>query len=240
MKFRVWLIMAWRAQLSKNLKELRVLLCQTSPASAEARYLIYLWFCDRWLFFRFILCVFFLNSAFMLFYHELGFWVIFLWIVLELLLRKITRNWRHWTPNCQSWFVRPVAWSLNFGPDMVRNAFEMCSWTFSYFLPLCDYCLFHDGVRALFSPLILLCCVCYCLCAVILEKGRRRLFVSFPGVSFLSLCFFMLYYYVKKLAFWLGCLCFLSNRLCFDIRWCEIWISFSVVELRWLLTMILV
>ena len=29
--------MAWRAQLSKNLKELRVLLCQTSPASAEAR-----------------------------------------------------------------------------------------------------------------------------------------------------------------------------------------------------------
>ncbi|XP_021756243.1 NADH dehydrogenase [ubiquinone] 1 alpha subcomplex subunit 2-like [Chenopodium quinoa] len=29
--------MAWRGQLSKNLKELRVLFCQTSPASAEAR-----------------------------------------------------------------------------------------------------------------------------------------------------------------------------------------------------------
>ncbi|KAL2892392.1 NADH dehydrogenase [ubiquinone] 1 alpha subcomplex subunit 2 [Bienertia sinuspersici] len=29
--------MAWRSQLSKNLKELRVLFCQTSPASAEAR-----------------------------------------------------------------------------------------------------------------------------------------------------------------------------------------------------------
>ncbi|KAK9758046.1 hypothetical protein RND81_01G202900 [Saponaria officinalis] len=29
--------MAWRSQLSKNLKELRILFCQTSPASADAR-----------------------------------------------------------------------------------------------------------------------------------------------------------------------------------------------------------
>ncbi|KAL9228978.1 hypothetical protein vseg_004500 [Gypsophila vaccaria] len=29
--------MAWRSQLSKNLKELRILLCQTSPTSADAR-----------------------------------------------------------------------------------------------------------------------------------------------------------------------------------------------------------
>ncbi|EXB81100.1 hypothetical protein L484_014032 [Morus notabilis] len=29
--------MAWRGQLSKNLKELRILLCQTSPASATTR-----------------------------------------------------------------------------------------------------------------------------------------------------------------------------------------------------------
>merc|ERR1712034_102445 len=29
--------MAWRGQLSRNLKELRVLFCQTSPASASAR-----------------------------------------------------------------------------------------------------------------------------------------------------------------------------------------------------------
>ncbi|XP_074279951.1 NADH dehydrogenase [ubiquinone] 1 alpha subcomplex subunit 2 [Silene latifolia] len=29
--------MAWRGQLGKNLKELRILFCQTSPASAEAR-----------------------------------------------------------------------------------------------------------------------------------------------------------------------------------------------------------
>ncbi|ONK58678.1 uncharacterized protein A4U43_C09F15540 [Asparagus officinalis] len=29
--------MAWRSQLSKNLKELRFLFCQTSPASAQTR-----------------------------------------------------------------------------------------------------------------------------------------------------------------------------------------------------------
>ncbi|GLU12147.1 hypothetical protein SLE2022_288520 [Rubroshorea leprosula] len=29
--------MAWRAQLSQNLKELRILLCQTSPSSSTAR-----------------------------------------------------------------------------------------------------------------------------------------------------------------------------------------------------------
>ncbi|KAK9271201.1 hypothetical protein L1049_026791 [Liquidambar formosana] len=29
--------MAWRGQLSRNLKELRILLCQTSPASSSAR-----------------------------------------------------------------------------------------------------------------------------------------------------------------------------------------------------------
>ncbi|XP_042473670.1 NADH dehydrogenase [ubiquinone] 1 alpha subcomplex subunit 2-like isoform X2 [Zingiber officinale] len=29
--------MAWRAQLSRNLKELRFLFCQTSPASAQTR-----------------------------------------------------------------------------------------------------------------------------------------------------------------------------------------------------------
>ncbi|XP_038906356.1 NADH dehydrogenase [ubiquinone] 1 alpha subcomplex subunit 2 [Benincasa hispida] len=29
--------MAWRGQLSKNLKELRILLCQSSPSSAPAR-----------------------------------------------------------------------------------------------------------------------------------------------------------------------------------------------------------
>ncbi|KAG4167824.1 hypothetical protein ERO13_A13G220500v2 [Gossypium hirsutum] len=29
--------MAWRNQLSRNLKELRILFCQTSPASAPAR-----------------------------------------------------------------------------------------------------------------------------------------------------------------------------------------------------------
>ncbi|GMY26700.1 NADH dehydrogenase [ubiquinone] 1 alpha subcomplex subunit 2-like [Fagus crenata] len=29
--------MAWRGQLSKNLKELRILLCQTSPASSSTR-----------------------------------------------------------------------------------------------------------------------------------------------------------------------------------------------------------
>ncbi|KAK9749277.1 hypothetical protein RND81_02G114700 [Saponaria officinalis] len=29
--------MAWRANLGKSLKELRILFCQTSPASAEAR-----------------------------------------------------------------------------------------------------------------------------------------------------------------------------------------------------------
>ncbi|KAM7496580.1 hypothetical protein LguiA_020994 [Lonicera macranthoides] len=29
--------MAWRANLSRNLKELRILCCQTSPASADAR-----------------------------------------------------------------------------------------------------------------------------------------------------------------------------------------------------------
>ncbi|XP_065868978.1 NADH dehydrogenase [ubiquinone] 1 alpha subcomplex subunit 2-like [Euphorbia lathyris] len=29
--------MAWRGQLSKNLKELRILICQTSPASSSAR-----------------------------------------------------------------------------------------------------------------------------------------------------------------------------------------------------------
>ncbi|GAB4837886.1 hypothetical protein Ancab_027411 [Ancistrocladus abbreviatus] len=29
--------MAWRAQLSKNLKELRILFCQTSPASSQTR-----------------------------------------------------------------------------------------------------------------------------------------------------------------------------------------------------------
>ncbi|CAM8901861.1 unnamed protein product [Rhodiola kirilowii] len=29
--------MAWRGQISKNLKEIRVLFCQTSPASASAR-----------------------------------------------------------------------------------------------------------------------------------------------------------------------------------------------------------
>uniref|UniRef100_F6HJ94 Ribosomal protein/NADH dehydrogenase domain-containing protein n=1 Tax=Vitis vinifera TaxID=29760 RepID=F6HJ94_VITVI len=29
--------MAWRGQLSRNLKELRILFCQTSPASSSAR-----------------------------------------------------------------------------------------------------------------------------------------------------------------------------------------------------------
>ncbi|KAM3705807.1 hypothetical protein ACB098_03G105800 [Castanea mollissima] len=29
--------MAWRGQLSRNLKELRILLCQTSPASSSTR-----------------------------------------------------------------------------------------------------------------------------------------------------------------------------------------------------------
>ncbi|TYH53798.1 hypothetical protein ES332_D09G125700v1 [Gossypium tomentosum] len=29
--------MAWRSQLSRNLKELRILFCQTSPSSASAR-----------------------------------------------------------------------------------------------------------------------------------------------------------------------------------------------------------
>ncbi|GMH16263.1 hypothetical protein Nepgr_018104 [Nepenthes gracilis] len=29
--------MAWRAQLSKNLKELRIIFCQTSPASSQTR-----------------------------------------------------------------------------------------------------------------------------------------------------------------------------------------------------------
>ncbi|XVF19520.1 hypothetical protein REPUB_Repub11eG0117800 [Reevesia pubescens] len=29
--------MAWRGQLSRNLKELRILICQTSPSSAPAR-----------------------------------------------------------------------------------------------------------------------------------------------------------------------------------------------------------
>ncbi|GAB2220350.1 hypothetical protein Droror1_Dr00007996 [Drosera rotundifolia] len=30
--------MAWRSQLSKNLKELRILFCQTSPASSHTRF----------------------------------------------------------------------------------------------------------------------------------------------------------------------------------------------------------
>ncbi|KAK2448542.1 NADH dehydrogenase [ubiquinone] 1 alpha subcomplex subunit [Trifolium repens] len=32
-----WKAMAWRGQLSKNIKELRLLMCQSSPASSSAR-----------------------------------------------------------------------------------------------------------------------------------------------------------------------------------------------------------
>ncbi|XP_013619128.1 PREDICTED: NADH dehydrogenase [ubiquinone] 1 alpha subcomplex subunit 2-like isoform X1 [Brassica oleracea var. oleracea] len=33
--------MAWRGNISKSLKELRILLCQSSPASASARFLLH-------------------------------------------------------------------------------------------------------------------------------------------------------------------------------------------------------
>ncbi|KAB1199627.1 NADH dehydrogenase [ubiquinone] 1 alpha subcomplex subunit 2 [Morella rubra] len=32
--------MAWRGQLSRNMKELRILLCQSSPASSATRFFI--------------------------------------------------------------------------------------------------------------------------------------------------------------------------------------------------------
>lgn len=45
--------MAWRGHLSRNLKELRVLFCQTSPASAQTRFFI--------LHFSFLCCIRFLD-----------------------------------------------------------------------------------------------------------------------------------------------------------------------------------
>lgn len=105
--------MAWRGQLSKNLKELRILFCQTSPSSAPARY-------------SFSAFSFALRSLLKTTNPAPGAYCHKLLIngvsaLTGRLWKRITRTSRLWIPNFLYWSANALESSRNYGLDMVLH-----------------------------------------------------------------------------------------------------------------------